>query len=367
MKQFDVAVIGGGVAGLSLAAGLAATRKVVVLEAESALGYHATGRSGAVFGRSYGNETILKLNRISADFFDTPPPDFADYPLIRPRPWLIVAREDQLKMAEKWVHLSAHLKSVEASEVPDASAGLLKRGYAALGLLDQGCGDLDVHGLIEGYRRAIKRFGGEIVVSACVNAIAQHGRSWSLETTAGKFSAPLIANTAGAWADNISGLIGLDPLGLQPYRRSAALIAPPSRVDLNHQPVVLDAEEQFYFKPDAGKLMVSSADETPSPPCDAQPEEIDIALAIDRYQTATDCEVRRVEHRWAGLRTFAPDRTPVVGLDPRREGLLWIAGQGGYGIQIAPALSELAVKLVNGECVDQNLAAALDPRRFIRP
>jgi len=365
LNSYDAIVIGGGIAGLSVASSLAHRLRVLVLEAESSLGYHSTGRSGAVFGRSYGNDVILKLNELSSAFFEAPPSNFTDGTLFRQRPWLIVARADQVEASTRWQKLATRLEVIRAKDIPEQSGGLLRPGYAEFGYLDRNCGDLDVHALNEGYRRLLLACGGQIVLNARVQAIERAGSRWNVETAAGCFSSPLVVNASGGWADSIAGMMGLDPIGIAPLRRSAALVRAPDGVDVARLPVILDADEQFYFKPEAGKLMISSADETPCVPCDVQAEEIDIAHAVDRYERATGQNVRRIDHHWAGMRTFAPDRTPVVGFDPRCEGLLWVAGQGGYGIQIAPALAQLAAGSVFGEPVDARLAAALDPARLI--
>jgi D-arginine dehydrogenase len=365
MVTADVIVIGAGVAGLSVAAALAGDRKVVVVEMEEASAYHASGRSGAAFGRSYGNALILRLNAMSAAFFEAPPSDFTDTPLFRPRPWMIIARTDQAVAATQWMARGTALTLLDDAGMAHWSAGLLRPGYAGTGLLDESCGDLDVHALMQGYGRQLRRHGGQVLLRHGVTAIERHGKLWHVRTREVELSAPILVNAAGAWADSIAGLAGLPPLGLQPLRRTAALIDPPADVDVARMALILDAQEQFYINPEAGRLMISPADETPSPPCDAQPEEIDVAMAVDRYERATGRSVATLAHRWAGLRTFAPDRSPLLGFDPRCPGFLWVAGQGGYGIQIAPALSALAGAMVRGEPVPPELAEALAPGRLL--
>ncbi|MEY3235676.1 MAG: hypothetical protein RL230_2947 [Pseudomonadota bacterium] len=365
MKAFDVLVVGGGIAGLSVSAELAATMHVLLLEAETALGYHSTGRSGAVFGRSYGNATILELNAMAARFFEAPPEGFTDQALFKPRPWLIIAREDQAQAAARWRSLPTKMEVIEAADLPSAAGGLLRQGYAQIGFLDRNCGDINVHALTEGYRRQLLSRGGEIVVGARVEALSRSGSEWTVKAADHSFSAPLVVNAAGGWADALAALAGLPPLGLVPLRRSAAIVEPSAAIEVSRLPVILDAEEQFYFKPEGGKLMISPADETACAPSDVQPEEIDIAHAVDRYERATGQQVRHISHRWAGMRTFAKDRTPVVGLDPRIDGFLWLAGQGGYGIQIAPALASIAASIGLGGPVDPVLKVALDPSRLI--
>jgi D-arginine dehydrogenase len=365
MNRADVIIIGGGIGGLSIAAELAVDHSVILLEAEAALGFHATGRSGASFGRSYGNSTVLQLNELALPFFQVPPAGFAEAPLIIPRPWLIIARPDQVEAAAQWRSRDTGLRELSGSEIARQTGGLLKRDYADCAFLDESCGDIDVHGLTEGYRRMLRAAEGAIMLSANVSGIARGAEGWVVETGAGSFSAPIIVNAAGAWADKVGEMFGVQPLGLVPHRRTAALIDPPSEINAAILPVVLDAEEGFYFKPEAGKLMISPADETPSEPCDAQAEEIDIAYAVHYYEVATGQQVRSVSHKWAGLRTFAPDKTPVLGFDPRCEGLFWLAGQGGYGLQIAPALAKLGAAVIGGRAENSALLDALSPARLI--
>lgn len=365
MVMADAIVIGAGVAGLSVAAALARDRNVVVVEMEEASAYHASGRSGAAFGRSYGNSLILRLNAMSAAFFESPPLDFAETPLFRPRPWMIIARTDQAVAATRWIARGTALILLDEAGIRHWSAGLLKPGYAATGLLDESCGDLDVHALMQGYARQLRRHGGQVLLRHGVGTIERHDKFWHVRTREAELVAPILVNAAGAWADAVAGLAGLPPLGLQPLRRTAALIDPPADLDVARMALILDADEQFYINPEAGRLMISPADETPSPPCDAQPEDIDVAMAVDRYERATGRRVAALAHRWAGLRTFAPDRSPILGFDPRCAGFFWVAGQGGYGIQIAPALSTLAAAMVRGEMVPPDLAEALAPARLL--
>ncbi|MEN8197687.1 MAG: FAD-binding oxidoreductase, partial [Pseudomonadota bacterium] len=183
------------------------------------------------------------------------------------------------------------------------------------------------------------------------------GGGWIVDTPAGRFQAPVLVNAAGAWADEVAELTGLRPAGLTPKRRTVMLIDPPEGIDISAWPMTLDADEELYFKPDAGKLLLSPADETPSPPCDAQPEELDIAIAIDRLEKMTSLDVRRPSHKWAGLRTFAPDKTLIAGFDPDMDGFFWLAGQGGYGIQTSPSMGRIASALVAGDKFPPDLAA----------
>jgi D-arginine dehydrogenase len=217
--------------------------------------------------------------------------------------------------------------------------------------------DIDVHALLQGYLRAFRSAGGALVADAEVIGLERVGGVWHARTREAIFAAPVLINAAGAWADAIAGLAGLPPLGIAPLRRSMVTIDAPPGIDFVAWPMFNDVEEQFYVKPDAGRLLLSPAEETPSPACDAQPEDLDLALAVDRLERATTLKVTRLLGRWAGLRCFAPDRTPVVGFDPLAEGFFWLAGQGGYGIQTSPALGSLTAALVRGRSVPAEVTA----------
>ena len=365
----DVAVIGAGIAGASLAYHLAGDASVLLLEAEDFLGYHTTGRSAALFSETYGNAVIRALTMSSRGFFEAPPPGFAEHPLLGPRGCLFIAREDQLPSLEAQCCETPQIRRITAEEVR-RRVPVLRADSIAAGGYDGTETDIDVHALHQGFLKGARAKGARLVTGARVEAIERQDGAWQLTTPAGRFSAAILVNAAGAWADEIGRLAGAAPIGLTPLRRTALLIDPPPGSTVTDWPMVIDIDEEFYFKPDAGRLMLSLADETPSPPCDAQPEELDIALCIDRVQRAADLPVRRVVRAWAGLRSFVADRTPVVGFDPRVENLFWLAGQGGYGIQTAPAMAELAASLCRGRGVPARLVergiaeGVLSPARF---
>jgi D-arginine dehydrogenase len=365
MTRYDVIVIGGGIGGLSIAAEVARKHSVLLLETEAALGTHSTGRSGAVFGRSYGNTVVRALNDRAYEFFLAPPADFTEVPLLRPRPWLFIAREDQEAAAENWRTGGAAVREIDGQTARAMTANLLRPDRIKTGFVDDSCGDIDVHGLMEGYRRLLRQANGTVRLDAGATAMDWRGGAWHVSAGGEVFSAPIVVNAAGAWADKVAEMAGINPLGLTPLRRTAALIDPPAGLDVSGLPVIIDAAEEFYFKPDAGKLMLSPADETPSEACDAYPEEIDVAYAVHHYEEATGNSVRSVSHKWAGLRTFAPDRTPVLGFDHRCEGFFWLAGQGGYGLQTAPALASLGAVAIDDAAKDDPLLLALSPDRLI--
>ncbi len=371
-RTADVIVVGAGIAGTSAAFALAREGlRVVLLEREEQPAFHATGRSAALFIKSYGNATVRRLTVESEPFYEAPPEGFSEVPLLTPRGFMFVAREDQLDrleeeiaFARRFVPAVRRLDAAEAREL----LPLLRSRYAAAAMLDPDARDLDVGAIVAGFLRGLRRAGGTFLGDAEVSGLRRRDGVWRVESRAGPFEAPVLVNAAGAWADALAALAGLPPLGLVPKRRTAFLVEPPSGLAVGHWPLVADVEERFYIKPNAGRILCSPADETPSPPCDAAPEEIDIATAADRIQRAFDLPIRRIAHKWAGLRTFAPDDTPVLGFDPRSEGFFWLAGQGGYGIQTAPAMAALAARAIAGGGVagDGELAAALDPARLLR-
>ena len=373
-EPYDVIVIGAGIAGSGLAAELSASRRVALLERESQPGVHSTGRSAALYSGAYGGPLVRALSQASHAFFVSPPPGFAEVPLLRRRGALHVASAEQRERLEAFAgqpDVAPVARRLGAGEVLRLCP-ILRPDRVALGLLEPEASDIDVHLLQGGYLRQLRAAGGMLATDAGVQAIERIGGLWRVRAGARLFEAPVLADAAGAWADEVAAMAQVRPLGLQPKRRTAVLVDPPSDVDIASWPMVIDADEQFYFKPDAGLLLLSPADETPSLPCDAQPEELDIAIAIDRVETATTLEVRRVRHRWAGLRSFLADRAPVAGFDETAEGFFWLAGQGGYGIQSAPALSRTAAALILGkgppaDIADAGVSAAdLSPARLMR-
>ncbi len=370
VERKRVLIVGGGIAGMSLAYEAALSHDVVVVEAERAAGYHATGRSAAMYVANYGNAAIRGLTRASRGFLRTPPTGFAETPILRPRDTLYIASEDQAAALARPEYEMLDLLSADAVRI---CAPLLRPGAAVAGRIDRESAEIEVDLLHRCYARGAKARGMQLSVDARVEAADWTGMSWSVRTSAGVYSADIVVNAAGAWADTVARIFGAAPLGLVPMRRTAMLVDPPRGLDLDALPMVMTAEEELYFKPDAGLLMVSPADETPVDPSDAQADEWDVAVAIDRLQRYCDIEVCHVRHRWAGLRTFAPDRTPVMGYDTMQPGFFWFAGQGGYGIQIAPALARLGGMLLgddkvadaaNRECLK---LADFSPQRFAQP
>jgi D-arginine dehydrogenase len=373
MRKVDYLVIGGGIAGATAGYALAEHGRVVVLERESQAGYHTTGRSAALYTEAYGNAAVRAITAASRAFFEAPPAGFADHPLLTARGALFIGRVDQLSTLEAEAQTARRLVptvSLLGARDTCALVPLLRPDYVAGGVLEPDARDMDVHAIHQGFLKGLRARGGELVVNAEATGLALVAGDWEVETKAGRFGAPVVVNAAGAWCDEVAALAGAGPIGLVPKRRTAFLFRPPATVDIDRWPMVCDVDEQFYFKPDAGNILASPADETPSPPCDAQPEELDIALAVERIQAAANLPIQRIAHRWAGLRSFVADKTFVVGFDPGAPGFFWFAGQGGYGIQTSPAMGRIAADLARGLSLPSDVAdlgvseAALSPARF---
>jgi D-arginine dehydrogenase len=351
-------VVGAGIAGASAAYELAKVAPVIILERESQPGYHTTGRSAAVFSEIYGNATIRAVTIRSRSFFASPPNGFADHPLWAPRQTLMVARADQmekLRLAyDEWARLVPSIQFLEGNRARNVTP-MLKADYVAGAVIDAGASDLDVNEIHHGFLRGAARGGAKLVCNAEVSALSRDSAGWRVQTKAGEFAGRVVVNAAGAWGDEIGVLAGARPVGLVPKRRTAVLFDPAPAADVRTWPIIIDADEQFYFKPDAGKLLGSPADETASPPCDAQPEEIDVAIAVDRIEQAANFRVQRVLRKWAGLRSFVADKSPVVGFDSELPGFFWLVAQGGYGIQTAPALGRIAAALARGAEIPEDL------------
>ena len=356
----DVLVIGAGIAGVSLAAELAPSRQVLVLEMEDHPCFHTTGRSAALFAEAYGSPVIRRLTQASRMFLEAPPEGFAEHPLLTPRGWMFVADADRRHLLDA---LHDEINSADGDLRPIHRDEALRRvpildpAWLAGALHDDQALDIDVHALHQGYLRQIRAAGGQVQTSARVEGLGRRGERWVAHTSQGDVLAPVVVNAAGAWADRLGEAAGARPIGLRPLRRTAVMIDPPAGQDPAAWPMVVDVEELFYFKPDGGQLLLSPCDETPSQPCDAHPDILDVAIAVDRLMQACTLEVRKVGRSWAGLRSFVADRNPVVGFDPALEGFFWVAAQGGYGLQTAPALSRAAAALVLGQGLPSDLLA----------
>lgn len=356
----DFLIIGGGIAGASAGYFLSERGRVVVLEREDTPGYHSTGRSAALYTETYGNAAIRALTIASGPFFRAPPPGFAEHPLLTPRGAMVTApaaagTRFQAALAEA----QRHAPAVHALTPAEALAlcPVLRPDSLAFAFHEPAAMDMDVHAIHQGYLKGLRRRGGEVVTGAEAMELTRRDGVWEVVTRAGRYSAPIVVNAGGAWADEIATLAGIRPVGLVPKRRTAFIIDLPAGTNAHPWPMVIDVDETLYFRPEAGNLLVSPADETPVPPSDVQPEELDVAMAAERLEARTMLRVSRVLRRWAGLRSFVRDKTPVVGHAPEAPGFVWLAGQGGYGIQTSAAMGRVAAALATGDELPAELAA----------
>lgn len=356
--SYDYIIVGAGIAGASLGYRLAHHGTVAILDMEPHAGYHTTGRSAAFYAETYGAKSVRYLTTASKDFFHNPPKGFSDTPLITPRGAVHIFDEKRREKAEHiYNEMRCHVPTVTmmtAANVLEAMP-ILNPDQIAGGILDGDCGDLDVAAIHQGFLKAMRSLGGSVMLNAKVLSIESLSKGWRLQTSAGDVEGTILINAAGSWGDDIAIKAGVTPLGLMPLRRT--IITVPSDLATGIGPLIIDLDDGFYFKAENGHFLVSPCDETLSIPCDAQPEEIDKATAVDYFIKATGIEVRRIEHSWAGLRTFAPDKNPVIGFDPKVEKFFWSVGQGGYGIQTAPAWSEVAADLVRHKGLSSSLKA----------
>lgn len=342
MTGFDVAIVGAGIAGASLAAELAGHASVLLLEAEDAPGYHSTGRSAAFWSETYGGPLVQPLTTASQAWFQA-------NGLLGPRGALYLGRAtDEPAMADFVAEFAGSGVKLERWPVSRARHWLptLAPDWDRA-LFEPSCTDIDVAGAHQAFLAAARRGGATLVCRAALES-AVFDKGWTLRAGGETWRAEVLVDAAGAWADRVAAVAGVRPIGIQPYRRTVVQLEvdPPAPADL---PLFMDMEGSFYFKPEAGgRLWLSPHDEAPDEPCDVAPDELDIAIAIDRFERATGWRIVRVERRWAGLRSFAPDRLPVYGHDPDAAGFFWCAGQGGFGIQTAPAAARLAAALLLG-------------------
>ena len=365
----DVVVIGGGIAGISVAALLSERVDVVLLEQESVLTYHSTGRSAALYFESYGNEQSRPLSRASKPFLLEPPCNLVDGPLLSPRGALYVARREQLGalQAKLDADTAREFERLDENEVVRLQS-YIRDGYAAAGLYDSAAMDIDVAGFHQAYVRWFRMNGGQIETSTPVVDLIRGPTSWTIKTKTALIHADVVVNASGAWGDVMAAMAGAHPVGLRPLRRTAFTVR--GDLALAHTPLAADIEMAFYFKPDGKQVLCSLAEEELDEPCDARPREIDVALAIDLINEATTLDIRHVRSSWTGHRTFAPDDIPVTGFDPEIETFFWLAGQGGTGIQTAHGAAQMAAgMIIDGTPPPHLLAEGLDteamaPDRF---
>ncbi len=362
----DVVVIGAGIAGSTAAAALAADHHVALIEAEEAAGYHSTGRSAALWILNYGPPDVRTLSGLSRAFFERPPAGFAEVPLMAQRTVVFVAREDQQGELAAMLAEGHGLREAPVAEI-HRMVGALRPDYAAGAAVEEDAFDMDVAALHQGYLKQLRARGGSLALRHRAGRIERRDGRWEVATSGNAtFRAPVVVNAAGAWGDEVAAIAGVIPIGLQPRRRTAVIIDPAPH-DVSRWPMLVDVGHHWYARPEARtRLLVSPADETPMHAHDVQPDELDIAIAIDRVQQALDIAVQRIERSWAGLRTFTPDGSLAFGWDRDAEGFFWSVGQGGYGIQTSPAAGKLVADLVTGRNPGEaaGIVTAVDPRRF---
>jgi D-arginine dehydrogenase len=362
----DVTVIGAGIAGATAAAALASDRRVALIEMEEAAGYHTTGRSAAVWILNYGPPDIRMLSGLSRAFFESPPPGFAEVPLMSRRAVVSLAPASQ--QAELAAAL-ANGQGLREIAIADLCRRIppLRRDYAVAAAVEEDAFDMDVAALHQGFLKQFRSRGGTLALRHRAGRVERRNGVWTVETSTGAvFRTPVVVNAAGAWGDAVAAIAGVAPIGLRPCRRTAAIVNPAPH-DVADWPLLGDVAHTWYARPEARtRLMVSPADETPLAPHDVQPDELDVAIGIDRMQQALDIPVRRVERSWAGLRTFTPDRSLAFGWDRDAAGFFWSVGQGGYGIQTSPAAGQLVADLIAGRepGAAAGIVAAVDPMRF---
>jgi D-arginine dehydrogenase len=349
---YDIAVVGAGIAGASLAAELAPHARVVLLESEEVAGYHSTGRSAAFWSETYGGPGVQPLTTASG-------------PALRAGGFLQPLGSISIGRAQDGAAIETFLRAFEGSDValslidPKTLIPGLRDEWT-LAVMEPSCAYIDVAALHADRLATARRAGAVVTTDAGLESALRVDGLWKIGTPAGLITATLLVNAAGAWADTVAERAGVRPLGIRSYRRTIVQLRtdPGAPADLPH---VADIAGRFYFKPEpGGRLWLSPHDETPTDPCDAAPEELDVAVAVDRFEGVVDWRVAAVERKWAGLRSFAADRLPVYGFDPAEPSFFWCAGQGGFGIQTAPAAGALCAALILGGTVPDGL----DPDRY---
>ena len=361
-QDFDIIVIGAGIAGASVAAHLTETHRVAICEMEDRPGYHTTGRSAAAYEPNYGPHAILALTRASRGHF-------AEHDLLTPRETVFFMPEGQEEAFEKLMAAQQGMAEISPAAAK-AKFPLLRDGFARRAVLDPGTADIDVDLLHQFYLKLFRQRGGTLRTEHAVTALEKTSDGWTVRSKGDPLRARIIVNAAGAWGDVVGEMAGLKRIGLQPKRRSIAVVPGPEGADIMHWPLVGDVGETWYCKPQSGKLLISPADAEPVDPHDAFADDMTLAEGISRFEEAIDLPVTRVERSWGGLRSFAPDGSPVAGYDTREESFFWLIGQGGYGIQSCPALSRLAAALVRHEAppadiMDEGLMLEqISPQRF---
>ena len=373
MESVDACIIGGGMAGASVAFNLAPHARVLLLEREPHVGYHSTGRSAALYAPNYCSSLVQRLTLAGQSFLTAPPAGFAATPLLHERGYLMVGNDSQLAARDQYEREACAARLVTKRLSPPEALTLvpvLRPDAFAWALFDPNAWDLDVDVLLQGFLRGARAHGAQVRTAHEVLALRPDSAGWRVGGPDFDLHARVVVNAAGAWADELASRAGVAPLRLVPHRRTAFTFDAPAGLDIARWPMVADADEQYYFKPDAGRLLGSLGEERPSPPVDAQPEDLDVAIAVDRIEQVVDFSVSRVLRSWTGLRVFGPDRDPVSGFATGAPGFYWHAGLGGYGIQTAVALGAFSAAMILGRDLPASLRAhhvepeQLSPRRL---
>ncbi len=373
--QYDFLVVGAGISGSAAAYELASHGSVLLVEAEASPGYHATGRSAALFTPHQGTPLVQAINRASAGFFAMPPTGFADHALVTPRGGLTIAAPGQEHSLQDLLALSAPGREVHLIDVDTALtlAPILRADRVGAAVYEPGVGDIDVAALHQGYLRALKRRGGALTCGQRITALDHQGGLWTARTPDDRFQARVIVNAAGAWADQVATLAGARPVGIVPKRRTAIIVEGLSDLDTRAMSTVDFTATNAYFKPDGNRIMASLGDQDPVEAQDIRPNDWEIAVLADWLQCETLLTIRRIGHSWAGLRSFVSDDNPVVGFDDAVPGFFWLAAQGGYGIMMAPMLGRATAALIRHHDLPQELTtqgvdtASLDRSRPMPP
>ncbi len=370
--QFDYIIIGAGISGASAAYELANAGSTLLLEAESTPGYHSTGRSAALYTANYGGDTVCRLHTCAHEFLHSPPGEFCQSQLLHERGAISVATKSHAHLVSELIEASGAISPVHRIEIDDAiqRCPLLRPELIEAAAFEPGVCDMDVALLHQCYLKGFKRRGGELVCNAEVMTLEQSSGIWCVSTADAQFNAAIVINSAGAWADEVAQLAGAKPVGLQPKRRTAVLVKTPPSLEGKHLPVVDFLHADGYIKPQGSQLLLSPGDTTPMDAHDVQPDELDVAQLVDWIETTTSLNIERIDHQWAGLRTFVSDDVPVLGFDSSVKGFFWLAGQGGFGIMMSHPLGRATRSLIVDGALPDDLQragveeGALSPQRY---